>query len=80
MVPLPDVDEPALLTYHMYLSKNMSFPFQAEHGAEYGHPARVKVIGLGDPGGEIELHQGGHPRYCPVCGRRLHPHDVARHS
>ena len=47
--PLPEADEETLLKYHGYLSKNLSFPFQAEHGAEYGHPARVKVIGLGHP-------------------------------
>jgi len=47
--PLPDVDDETLETYHEYLSKNLAFPFRAEHGAEYGHPEPVKVIGLGDP-------------------------------
>ena len=47
--PLPDVDDETLEAHHAYLSKNLSLPFQAEHGAQYGHPARVKVIGLGDP-------------------------------
>ena len=47
--PLPEVDGETLEMYHGYLSKNLMFPFRAEHGAEYGHPERVKVIGLGDP-------------------------------
>jgi hypothetical protein len=47
--PLPDVDEYALQIYYSYLSQNVTFPFRAEHGAEYGHPTPVKVIGLGDP-------------------------------
>lgn len=46
--PLPDVDDGTLATYHEFLSKNLVFPFTAEHGKEYGHPERVKVIGLGD--------------------------------
>ena len=47
--PLPEVDDETLTAYRDYLAKNLTFPFQAEHGAEYGHPERVKVIGLGDP-------------------------------
>ena len=50
--PLPNVDDETLLTYHQYLAANLSFPFNAEHGSEYGHPERVKVIGLGDPDDE----------------------------
>ena len=46
--PLPDVDDETLERYHEHLSKNLVFPFFAEHGAEYGHPERVKVIGFGD--------------------------------
>ena len=47
--PLPEVDDETLVVYHKYLAANLSFPFEAEHGAEYGHPEKVKVIGLGDP-------------------------------
>ena len=47
--PLPEVDDETLTTYRAYLAKNLTFPFQAEQGAEYGHPERVKVIGFGDP-------------------------------
>lgn len=47
--PLPDVDVEAMEAYHEHLSKNLVFPFAAEHGAEYGHPERVKIVGLGDP-------------------------------
>jgi len=47
--PLPDVDDETLETYHEHLAKNLVFPFFAEHGTEYGHPERVKVIDLGDP-------------------------------
>ena len=46
--PLPEVDDETLTTYRDYLAKNLTFPFQAQHGAEYGHPVRAKVIGLGD--------------------------------
>jgi len=38
-----------LEAYHECLSSNLVFPFLAERGAEYGHPARVKAVGLGDP-------------------------------
>jgi hypothetical protein len=47
--PLPAVDDETLEAYHEHLSKNLVFPFTAEHGDEYGHPERVEVIGLGDP-------------------------------
>jgi len=46
--PLPDVDDDTLLAYHEYLSKNLAFPFQAEYGADDGHPESLKVIGLGE--------------------------------
>lgn len=46
--PLPEVDDETLTAYRDYLAKNLTFPFQAQHGAEYGHPERAKVIGLGD--------------------------------
>lgn len=47
--PLPDVDDETLGVYHEHLLKYLVFPFTAEYGAEYGHPERVKVSGLGDP-------------------------------
>lgn len=47
--PLPEVDDETLLAYRKYLAANLMFPIDAEHGAEYGHPEKVKVIGLGDP-------------------------------
>ena len=50
--PLPEVDDETLAAYHKHLSKNLVFPFAAEHGEEYGHPEQVKVIGLGDPDDE----------------------------
>jgi len=46
---LPDVDGLALETYYGHLSTHLAFPFTAEHGEEYGHPERVKIIGFGDP-------------------------------
>jgi hypothetical protein len=46
--PLPNVDDRTLATYHKYLTANLTFPFEAEYGEEYGHPEKVKVIGLGD--------------------------------
>jgi hypothetical protein len=46
--PLPFVDDEWLVAYHRYLSKNLVFPFLADYGSEYGHPERVKVVGLGD--------------------------------
>ena len=65
--PLPDVDEETLETYHEYLSKNLVFPFTAEHGAENGHPERVKVIGLGDPDDESMIDE----TYGILCEARL---------
>jgi uncharacterized protein YodC (DUF2158 family) len=53
--PLPEVDDKSLTAYRDYLAKNLAFPFQAEHGGEYGHPERVKVVGLGDPDEEDGL-------------------------
>jgi hypothetical protein len=47
--PLPSVGDEWLLAYHRHLSKNLVFPFLADYESEYGHPERVKVIGLGDP-------------------------------
>ncbi len=65
--PLPDANDETLLTYHQYLAANLSFPFDAEHGAEYGHPERVKVIGLGDPDDGPMIDQ----RYGVLCEARL---------
>jgi hypothetical protein len=58
--PLPNVDDETLQIYYKHLSKQLTFPFKAEHGAEYGHPEPVKVIGLGDPdeGPVIDEMQG----------------------
>ncbi|HRR27454.1 MAG TPA: hypothetical protein P5300_12245, partial [Acidobacteriota bacterium] len=47
--PLPDVDDRALEIYRQYLAAHLTFPVEAEHGAEYGHPEKVKVTGLGNP-------------------------------
>jgi len=47
--PLPEVDDGTLDTYRQYLAANLTFPIEAEAGAEYGHPEKVNVIGLGDP-------------------------------
>ena len=47
--PLPEVDDETLETYRQYLAAHLTFPIEAEHGAEYGHPENVKVTGLGDP-------------------------------
>ena len=70
--PLPDVDDEALEVYHEYLSKNLVFPFTAEHRGEYGDPERVKVIGLGAPDEEpmIDDHYG------IICKARLEDHIV----
>jgi hypothetical protein len=65
--PLPDVDDETLEAYREYLSNNLVFPFRAEHGAEYGHPARVKVIGLGDPDDEPMIDE----MYGILCEARL---------
>ena len=54
--PLSDVDDETLETYGEYLSKNLVFPFEAEHTTETGpfsnRTIRGKVIGLGDPDDE----------------------------
>ena len=51
--PLPDVEQDTLEAYHDCLSKNLVFPFEAEHASETGpfssRTMQVKVIGLGDP-------------------------------
>ena len=51
--PLPDVEDETLEIYHEYLSKNLVFPFEAEHSSQTGpfssRTIRVKVTGLGDP-------------------------------
>jgi hypothetical protein len=65
--PLPDVDAETLERYHEHLSNNLVFPFSAEHGAEYGHLERVKVIGLGDPKDEPMIDE----TYGILCEARL---------
>jgi uncharacterized protein YodC (DUF2158 family) len=65
--PLPDVDDETLLTYHQYLAENLLFPFYAEHGSEYGHPERVKVLGLGDPDDEPMIDE----MYGILCDVRI---------
>jgi hypothetical protein len=65
--PLPDVDDETLAIYHEYLSKNLAFPFTAEHGGEYGHAEQVKVIGLGDPDDEPMIDE----TYGILCEARL---------
>ena len=65
--PLPEVDDETLAAYHKYLSKNLVFPFAAEHGEEYGHPERVKVIGLGDPDDEPMIDE----MYGILCEARV---------
>lgn len=65
--PLPEVDDEMLTTYRDYLAKNLTFPFQAEHGGEYGHPERVKVIGLGEPGEEPMIDE----TYGLLCEARM---------
>ena len=54
--PLPDVDDETLETYHEHLSKDLVFPFEAEHTSETGpfssRTMQVKVTGLGDPDDE----------------------------
>lgn len=47
--PLPEVNDGMLEVYRQYLAANLAFPVEAEYGAEYGHPEKVKVTGLGDP-------------------------------
>jgi hypothetical protein len=46
---LPEVDDETLTAYYKYLAANLAFPIEAEYGASYGQPEKVKVIGLGDP-------------------------------
>lgn len=65
--PLPDVDDETLAAYRDYLAKGLMFPFQAEHGGEYGHPERVKVIGLGDPDEEPMIDE----TYGLLCEARM---------
>lgn len=65
--PLPDANDETLEAYHEYLSKSLTFPFRAEHGAEYGHPAPVKVIGLGDPDEEPMIDE----TYGILCEARV---------
>lgn len=65
--PLPDADDETLRTYHEYPSKNLLLPFRAEHGDEYGHPERVKVIGLGDPDEEPMIDE----MYGILCDARM---------
>jgi len=45
----------------------MVFPFRAERGSEYGHPAPVRVIGLGDPDDEPMMDE----MYGILCEARL---------
>jgi len=65
--PLPDANDETLEAYHEYLSRNLTFPFRAEHGAEYGHPEPVKVIGLGDPDEEPMIDE----TYGILCEARV---------
>ncbi len=68
---LPDVDDETLETYYVHLSKHLAFPFTAEHGEEYGHPERVKVIGLGDQDGPMIDET-----YGILCEARMEGHVV----
>jgi hypothetical protein len=65
--PLPEVDDDTLVAYHKYLAANLTFPFEAEHGEEYGHPEKVKVIGLGDPDEEPMIDE----EYGILCEARM---------
>ena len=65
--PLPEVDDETLAAYHKYLAANLTFPIEAEHGAEYGHPEQVKVIGLGDLDEEPMLDE----EYGILCEARM---------
>jgi len=71
--PLPEVDDDTLLAYHQYLAANLTFPFEAEHGAEYGHPEKIKVIGLGDPDEEPMIDDD----YGILCEARMERQVVA---
>ena len=62
-----DVDDDTLEAFGAHLSKSLIFPFTAEHGAEYGHPERVKVIGLGDSDEEAMIDD----QYGILCEARL---------
>ena len=64
---LPDVDDESLEAYHDYLSSNLVFPFTAQYRAEYGHPERVNVIGLGDPNDEPMIDD----EYGILCEARI---------
>jgi hypothetical protein len=70
--PLPEVNAKTLEAYHKYLSQHLVFPFQADHGAEYGHPERVKVIGLGDPDEDPQIDD----MYGLLCEARMEGHVV----
>lgn len=65
--PLPEVNDETLTAYRDYLAKNLTFPFHAEHEAEYGHPERVKVIGLGDTNEEPMIDE----TYGLLCEARI---------
>ncbi len=65
--PILEVSNETLTIYHKYLSENLSFPFKAEHGKEYGHPERVKVVCLGDPGDEVMIDDS----YGILCDVRI---------
>lgn len=63
--PVPEVDDKSLRIYYEFLTKNLVFPFTAEHGEEYGHPESVKVIRLLDPDDEPTIDEGAGVR-CEV--------------
>jgi len=65
--PIPEVSNETLTIYHKYLSGNLLFPFTAEQGKEYGHPERVKVLCLGDPGDEVMIDDS----YGILCDVRM---------
>ena len=65
--PLPNVDDDTLLFYRKYLAANLTFPFEAEHGEEYGPPEKGKVIGLGDPDEEPMIDE----EYGILCEARM---------
>ena len=47
--PLPDVSEATLRTYRKFLAAQLSFPFGARYGPEFGRSAPLKVSDLGYP-------------------------------
>lgn len=55
--PLPAVNDETLEAYHKFLSENMTFPFRAEHGAEYGHSEPATIIRLRDPDEEPTIDE-----------------------